>query len=99
CWFGSPCGVSLDISSPSSIKHHLLHFHTADIDMHQGRARTHCQWWLSNGACGKEVYCEALPKHIAVVHLKSSGVVCPRCDRTLSRVDALSCHLALYCRG
>ncbi|EPS95823.1 hypothetical protein FOMPIDRAFT_1088093, partial [Fomitopsis schrenkii] len=97
CWFASPCGVPLHSTSAGSIRQHLARFHTADVDMRDGRARTRCQWWTTRGPCGREVFCEGLPRHVAGVHLKDTGCACPRCGRTLSRADALARHLALYC--
>lgn len=98
CRFASPCGVPLHVTSAKAVRQHLTDVHRADVDLHDGRARTRCPWRTRRGRCGRDVFCAMLPKHIAVAHLRHTSRACPRCGCVVSRVDALLRHLALYCR-
>ncbi|KZT63837.1 hypothetical protein DAEQUDRAFT_815410 [Daedalea quercina L-15889] len=96
CW-GGFCGTSLDTLPIAAISHHLKEAH---IDRHawDGRARVVCQWTSGGTPCGMEMYYDNIGKHIAAVHLGSTALSCPYCDKSFSRGDSLCRHVREACR-
>ncbi|KZT66132.1 hypothetical protein DAEQUDRAFT_481930 [Daedalea quercina L-15889] len=96
CW-GGFCGTSLDTLPNAAISHHLKDVHM-NRDTWDGRARIVCQWTSGGSPCGMEMYYDNIGKHIAAVHLGSTALSCPYCDKTFSRGDSLSRHVREACR-
>lgn len=96
CW-GGFCGTKLDTLPIAAISHHLKEAHI-DRNAWDGRARVVCQWSSGGSPCGMEMYYDNIGKHIAAVHLGSTALTCPYCDKTFSRGDSLCRHVREACR-
>lgn len=96
CW-GGFCGTKLDTLPIAAISHHLKEAHI-DRNAWDGRARVVCQWSSGGSPCGMEMYYDNIGKHIAAVHLGSTALSCPYCDKTFSRGDSLCRHVREACR-
>jgi len=97
CQWGSGCGADLTDLSTVGIGHHLKEIHFDKGHAWSNGRRTFCLWSHNNESCGKEMFHESLPKHIASVHLKSVSRKCPICERAFSRGDSLNRHIKKAC--